>query len=80
MKLSGRPRDDLNWQVEGNPPLFEFDLGLHEPYFPLEDELHFQALSAALTHFTQEIWPKVSTTKAILYREACQTVSYSLIR
>lgn len=68
MKLSAKPHDDLNWQIEGQPTLFEFDLGLHEPYFPLEDELHFQALSAALTHFTKTVWPQFPETKAILYR------------
>lgn len=68
MKLAAKPHDDLNWPIEGTPELFEFDLGLHEPYFPLEDELHFQALSAALTHFTKEVWPQFPESKAILYR------------
>jgi hypothetical protein len=68
MKLSARPHDDLDWKIEGNPEIFEFDLGLHLPFFPLEDELHFQALSLALTHFTKEVWPKFPDSKAILYR------------
>jgi hypothetical protein len=68
MKLPARPHDDLNWQIEGNPAVFEFDLGLHDPYFPLEDELHFQALSASLTHFTNQLWPRFTEAKAILYR------------
>ncbi len=68
MKLAAKPHDDLNWDIEGNPSLFEFDLGLHEPYFPLEDELHFQSLSAALAHFTKEVWPRFPESKAILYR------------
>ncbi len=68
MKLSAKPHDDLNWQIEGTPEIFEFDLGLHEPYFPLEDELHFQALSTALTHFTKEVWPRFPEAKGILYR------------
>ncbi len=68
MKLPAKPHDDLNWRIEGTPEVFEFDLGLSEPYFPLEDELHFQALSAALTHFSKEIWPKFPESKGILYR------------
>lgn len=68
MKLSAKPHDDLQWQIEGTPSVFEFDLGLHEPYFPLEDELYFNALAAALTHFTKEVWPRFPEAKAILYR------------
>lgn len=68
MKLSLRPFDDLQWKIEGSPSVFEFDLGLHEPYFPLEDELHFQALAAGLAHFGQEVWPRFPQAKAILYR------------
>lgn len=68
IKLPAKPHDDLNWLIEGNPSLFEFDLGLHEPYFPLEDELHFQALSAALSHFTKNVWPRFPDSSAILYR------------
>ena len=68
MKLSAKPHDDLNWQIEGNPEVFEFDLGLNDPYFPLEDELYFQSICAGLTHFTNEIWPRFPESKAILYR------------
>lgn len=68
MKLPAKPHDDLNWKIEGAPSLFEFDLGLNEPYFPLEDELTFNALAAALTHFTKEVWPRFPESKAILYR------------
>lgn len=76
MKLAAKPHDDLNWQIEGNPSLFEFDLGLQEPYFPLEDELHFQALSAALTHFTKTVWPQFPESKAILYRGSADFSSF----
>jgi hypothetical protein len=75
-KLSARPHDDLNWKIEGTPAVFEFDLGLNEPYFPLEDELHFQALSAALTHFTKEVFPQFPDTTAILYRGAADFSSF----
>jgi len=66
--LPARPHDDLNWKVEREIDLFEFDLGLQDPYFPIEDELHFQSLSLALTHFTKNIWPLFPDSKAILYR------------
>lgn len=68
MKLPARPSDDLNWKIEGDHSLFEFDLGLHEPYFPLEDELNFQSLCAGLNHFAKEVWPRFPESKAILYR------------
>lgn len=68
IKLPAKPHDDLHWKIEGNPSVFEFDLGLHAPFFPLEDELYFNALAAALTHFTKEIWPRFPESKAILYR------------
>ena len=68
MRLPAKPHDDLNWKIEGNPSIFELDLGLHEPFFPLEDELHFNALAAALTHFTKEVWPRFPESKGILFR------------
>ena len=68
MKLLGRPHDDLQWAVDGSPSVFEFDLGLTDPYFPLEDEMHFNALAKALSQFTQELWPRFPESKAILYR------------
>ncbi len=76
MKLPARPHDDLSWRIEGTPDIFEFDLGLHESYFPLEDELHFQALSTALIHFTKEIWPRFPESKAILYRGSADFSSF----
>lgn len=68
MKLFARPQDDLNWKIEGTPSVFEFELGLNAPYFPLEDELYFQAIAAALTHFSQEVWPRFPSAQALLYR------------
>lgn len=68
MKLAARPHDSLDWKIEGTPSVFEFELGLTEPYFPLDDELHFQSLAAALTHFTKEVWPRFPDSKGILYR------------
>lgn len=66
--LSAKAHDDLNWKIEGTPSLFEFDFGLEAPFFPLEDELTFNALAAALTHFTKEVWPHHPEARAILYR------------
>lgn len=68
MKLPARVHDDLLWTIDGNPSVFEFDLGLTDPYFPLEDEMHFNALAKALSHFTQDVWPRFPESKAILYR------------
>lgn len=68
IKLAARPHDDLNWNIEGNPSIFEFDLGLNDPYFPLEDELYFQSIAAALTHFAKEVWPRFPEAQGILYR------------
>lgn len=68
MKLSLRPHDDLHWKVEGDISVFELDLGLSDPYFPLEDELYFQSLSVGLTHFTQKVWPRFPNARGILYR------------
>jgi hypothetical protein len=76
IKLPARPHEDLNWQIEGEPTLFEFDLGLHDPYFPLEDEVHFQSLSAALTHFTKNVWPRFPNSSAILYRGSADFSSF----
>ncbi len=58
----------MNWKIEGNPSVFEFDLGLHEPYFPLEDELYFNSLGVALSHFTKEVWPLFPQARGILFR------------
>ena len=68
MKLRARPEDDLQWKIEGDFEAFEFDLGLHLPFFPLEDPLYFSNLGAALTHFTETVWPKFPKKQAILYR------------
>lgn len=76
IRLAAKPHDDLHWEITGEPSLFEFDLGLQEPYFPLEDELHFQALCAALAHFTKEVWHRFPQSKAILYRGSADFSSF----
>ncbi len=76
MILPAQPHSDLDWtrqikEAESiDKIIWEFDLGLEAPYFPLEDELHFQALSMALSKFSKEIWPlfQEKTEAAILYR------------
>jgi hypothetical protein len=76
MKLACRTHDDLQWTIEGAPSVFEFDLGLNDPYFPLEDEMHFNALAKALTQFTQDVWPRFPNAKAILYRGSADFSRY----
>jgi len=74
IRLPCEPRDDLDWmkQIEEAEKreeiVWEFSLGLDAPYFPLEEELRFQALSLALTKFAKEIWPQFEkkTKSAVL--------------
>jgi len=69
--LHGRPSDSLNWTIPPEGDLFfRFDLGLEDPSFPWEDEMHFQALTLALTQFTEQVWPNCSERikGALLYR------------
>lgn len=67
--LPMQPHEDLRWDIRPNGRItWKFDLGLNQPYFPLEDEMYFQALSVALTQFTQDVWPRYETEKAILYQ------------
>ena len=69
--LPCRASDSLDWNLPEEGPIFwRFDLGLEDPFFPLEDPMHFQALSLALSKFTQEIWPRFQerTVGAVLYR------------
>jgi hypothetical protein len=80
LSLPARASDDLLWiepkeqalqaAARGEAIFWEFDLGLDAPYFPLEDELSFQALSLSLSTFTQELWPlfQDSTEGICLYR------------
>lgn len=69
--LPMQPHEDLSWKIQADGRIiWKFDLGLNQPYFPLEDEMHFQALSVALTQFGKEVWPNYQeqTDKAILYQ------------
>lgn len=46
-----------NTVQKGELIFWQFDLGLESPYFPLDEELIFQALCLGLAHFTKELWP-----------------------
>jgi len=83
IRLPAKPSDDLNWDLQiqkalacNGPIVWEFDLGLDEPYFPIEDELHFQALAAALGNFTKEIWPRFPDSRGVLYRGSADFSSF----
>lgn len=66
--LRARPSDDLCWNIPTGETHFEFDLGLNQPFFPLEDELYFHSLGLALRHFTDTIWPLHPDAAAVLFR------------
>ncbi len=72
IRLPAQPHESLDWKIEPTSEkiTWEFDLGIEAPYFPLEDELRFQALALALTQFTKEVWPRFQeqTEGAVLYR------------
>lgn len=82
--LPCRSTDDLNWKpiLAAVEPLkkivWEFDLGLDAPYFPLDDELHFSSLKLPLARFKDELWPTYAenTSSAILYRGSADFASF----
>src|SRR5579872_2766392 len=86
--LPAQPHDSLDWQSqkkealraieEGKKILWEFDLGLNSPFFPIEDELRFNSLSLALSSFANEFWPlfKESSARAVLYRGSADFSSF----
>ncbi len=79
-----RTTNDLDWKsiLDAIPRVgflvWEFDLGLGEPYFPIDDELRFSSLKLALARFTKEVWPLFSeqTSGAILYRGSADFASF----
>ncbi|HEV7736718.1 MAG TPA: hypothetical protein VGO47_05010, partial [Chlamydiales bacterium] len=86
--LPCQPHDSLDWSSEialaktfaeqGERIIWKCDLGLESAFYPLDDEMHFQAASLAMTRFSEIVWPmfKDSTEFVCLYRgsadfEAC---------
>ena len=77
IRLPAGITDSLGWAygdvpsgIEGNGILWELDLGLSQPQFPLDDPLRFEALALAADLFTRELWPRQQKESAgvILYR------------
>lgn len=70
--LPCQPHSDLNWPLPSTSKkiLWNFQFGLETPFFPLTDELRFQALAASCKHFSETIWPvyKDQTIGGILYK------------
>lgn len=75
IQLPAKPSDDLKWEKQRHQAemaekiVWEFDLGLEYPIFPLEEELQLQSLSLALETFARELYPAFAerTERAILY-------------
>ena len=88
IRIPCQPHDILNWEIQTQEArgalqlnkkiIWEFDLGLKTPFFPLEDELHFHSLSLALSAFTKEIWPQFQehTAGVVLYRGSADFSSF----
>lgn len=86
--IPGQPHESLDWQKQKEIAaraaeskqkiVWEFDLGLNAPFFPLEDELRFNSLSLALSSFTKEVWPlfQDATAGAVLYRGSADFSSF----
>jgi len=75
--VGGSPHDTLDWAQElerarscGRKIFWRLNLGLEQPFFPLEDELRFQALALALQQFTNQVWPEFQekTAGVCIYR------------
>jgi len=60
--LECKPHSSLNWDLtkitENQEIFWRFDLGLEDPYFPIDDEFYFESLALALNQFTKDVWPK----------------------
>lgn len=82
VKLSCEPHFDLDWKIPTTSKriVWEFQLGLESPFFPLGDELRFESLSAALKHFTQTVWPKYKEQSlgGILFRGSAEFQTHFL--
>ncbi|MDE3045663.1 MAG: hypothetical protein KGJ02_03360 [Verrucomicrobiota bacterium] len=65
IELGCEPHHTLDWskaleraRQSKKKILWKLELGLEGLYFPLEDELRFQALILALHEFSQKVWPE----------------------
>jgi hypothetical protein len=79
VELPCQPQHNLDWSSElrkakesGKKIVWYFNLGLEDPFFPLEDELRFSSISLALQQFTKDVWPHVQeqTLAMSLYKGA----------
>jgi hypothetical protein len=76
VRLPAGPADPLLWEEpvaqahQLSSVVWDLDLGLEEPYFPLEDEMRFQGAVLALRQFSSQIWPafRKVTAALVLYR------------
>ncbi len=73
ISLPCKPSSALDWEIkvpEEGQILWHFDLGLEDPFFPIDDAMHFESLKMALQKFTKELWPNFQerTKGAVLYR------------
>jgi hypothetical protein len=78
ISLNCRPSDTLDWEIpETGQLFFRFCLGLEDPFFKIDDEMHFEALSLGLKKFRDDIWPHVQdrTRGAVLYRGSADFAS-----
>lgn len=89
IELPCKPCDLLDWRSqlavaeEANIPIvWKIDAGLEQPFYPLEDELRFQAISLALRQFSTDVWPRFQqqTSGICLYKGSAdfQTEAYAL--
>ncbi len=84
IRLPSKPSDSLQWDLSSIPeagPLFwHFDLGLEDPFFPLDDEMRFQTLSLALTQFKEKVWPlfQERTRGIVLYKGSADFLQFFL--
>jgi hypothetical protein len=74
------PHDSLDWTRElaaakllveqGKRIVWKCNLGLESPFYPLDDEMRFQAATLAMSRFSEQVWPyfQESTDFICLYR------------
>lgn len=74
LSLPSRMGDSLDWNLSQasleNSLFWRLDLGLEDPFFPLDDEMPFKAISLALSQFKNTVYPQFQeqTKGVILYQ------------